>query len=91
MTFDDEPAVVQGSGAGSLDAFVVGLRAATGLEIRVLDYVEHAKGAGSDASAVAYVLAKIGDIEIWGCGMHTDITTASMRALVSAMNRANAN
>ncbi len=91
MTFDDEPAVVQGSGAGSLDAFVVGLRAATGLEIRVLDYAEHAKGAGSDASAVAYVLAKIGDIEIWGCGMHTDITTASMRALVSAMNRANAN
>jgi len=91
MTSDDEPAVVQGSGAGSLDAFVVGLRAATGLEIRVLDYAEHAKGAGSDASAVAYVLAKIGDIEIWGCGMHTDITTASMRALVSAMNRANAN
>ncbi len=90
MTFDDEPIVVQGSGTGSLDAFAVGLREATGLEIRVLDYAEHAKGTGSDVAAVAYVSAKIGDTEIWGCGMHTDITTASMRALVSAMNRAHA-
>ncbi|MFT5268483.1 MAG: 2-isopropylmalate synthase [Acidimicrobiales bacterium] len=88
MTFDSEPVVVQGSGSGSLDAFAVGLREATGLGIRVLDYAEHAKGTGSDAHAVAYVLAKIGEIEIWGCGMHTDITTASMRAVVSAMNRA---
>ena len=88
MTFAGEPKVVQGSGSGSLNAFVHGLRAETGLEIRVLDYAEHAKGTGSDAHAVAYVLAKIGEVEIWGCGMHTDITTASMRALVSAMNRA---
>jgi len=89
MTFDGEPVVVQGSGSGSLNAFVTGLREVTGLELRVLDYAEHAKGTGSDANAVAYVLAKVGDIEIWGCGLHTDITTASMRALVSAMNRAN--
>ncbi len=89
MTIDSEPVVVQGSGSGSLDAFVVGLREATGLSIRVLDYAEHAKGTGSDANAVAYVSAKIGDVEIWGCGMHTDIATASMRALISAMNRAN--
>jgi len=90
MTFDREPVVVQGSGSGSLDAFAVGLREATGLNIRVLDYAEHAKGSGSDAAAVAYVSAKVGETEIWGCGMHTDITTASMRALVSAMNRATA-
>jgi len=90
MTFDAEPVVVQGSGSGSLDAFVHGLGEATGLELRVLDYAEHAKGTGSDALAVAYVLAKVGDVEIWGCGMHTDITTASLRALVSAMNRSKA-
>jgi len=88
MTFAGEPTVVQGTGSGSLDAFVHGLREATGLSLRVLDYAEHAKGAGSDAFAVAYVLAEVDDVEIWGCGMHTDITTASLRALVSAMNRA---
>jgi 2-isopropylmalate synthase len=48
MTIDSEPVVVQGSGSGSLDAFVVGLREATGLSIRVLDYAEHAKGTGSE-------------------------------------------
>ena len=88
VSIDGEPAVVQGSGNGSLEAFVNGLRDRTGLTLRVLDYHEHAKGTGVDAAAVAYVEAKIGDLEIWGCGMHTDITTASMRAIVSAMNRA---
>ncbi len=83
-----EPVVVQGSGNGSLDAFVEGLRDVFGVDLRVLDYHEHAKGGGADAIAVAYVQAKIGPLEIWGCGMHTDITTASMRAIVSAMNRA---
>ncbi len=87
MTIGGVASVVQGSGAGSLNAFVRGLRKSTGVEIRVLDYAEHAKGTGSKAAAVAYVLAKIGEREIWGCGMHTDISTASLRALVSAMNR----
>jgi len=90
MTFDKEPAVVQGSGAGSLNAFVTGLREVIGVDLRVLDYVEHAKGTGSEANAVAYVLAKVDNVEIWGCGMHTDITTASMRAIISALNRAKA-
>ena len=84
MSIHGEPAVVQGSGSGSLDAFVQGLRASTGLSLRVLDYAEHAKGTGVDAAAVAYVQAKVDDAEIWGCGLHTDITTASMRAIVSA-------
>ena len=87
MTDAGEQLIVQGAGIGSLNAFVSGLREATGMTLRVLDYHEHAKGTGSDAEAVAYVLAKVGDVEIWGCGLHTDITTASMRALISAMNR----
>ena len=88
MSNEGEPIVVHASGSGSLDAFANGLRETFGLELRVLDYQEHAKGTGSDATAVAYVQAKVAGIEIWGCGMHTDITTASMRALVSALNRA---
>ena len=88
MTNAGEPVVVQGTGSGSLDAFVQGLREAFGVDLRVLDYHEHAKGAGADAVAVAYIQAKIGTLEIWGCGMHTDITTASMRGIVSALNRA---
>jgi len=88
MTNAGEPVVVQGTGNGSLDAFVEGLCTAFGVDLKVLDYHEHAKGGGADAAAVAYVQAKIGAHEIWGCGIHTDITTASMRAIVSAMNRA---
>ena len=71
----------------TLDAFVQGLREQLGVEIRVLDYSEHAKGAGVDAAAVAYIEMRIDGAELWGCGIHTDITTSSMRALVSALNR----
>ncbi|MEE9415256.1 MAG: 2-isopropylmalate synthase [Acidimicrobiales bacterium] len=91
MTLDGgEPKVVQGEGLGSLDAFVAGLRETFEMELRVLDYHEHSKGTGADAQAVAYVEMVVGEVELWGCGIHTDITTASMRAIVSAMNRAHA-
>ncbi len=83
-----ELAVVQGNGAGSLDAFVNGLSAWQDADLRVIDYHEHSAGGGADAKAVAYVEMVIGGVELWGCGIHTDITTASMRAIVSAMNRA---
>lgn len=83
-----EPKVVQGEGSGSLDAFVAGLSETFDIELRVLDYHEHSKGTGADAQAVAYVEMVIDDAELWGCGIHTDITTASMRAIISAMNRA---
>ena len=88
MTNEGEQLVVQGEGSGSLDAFVSGLRESLGQELRVLDYHEHAKGTGVDAVAVAYVEMVVDGRELWGCGMHTDITTASMRAIVSAINRA---
>ena len=88
MSNAGEQMVVQGDGSGSLDAFVSGLRESLGQELRVLDYHEHAKGTGVDAVAVAYVEMVVDGRELWGCGMHTDITTASMRAIVSAINRA---
>ena len=85
---DGEQIVVQGEGTGSLDAFVTGLRLALDLDLRVLDYHEHSKGSGADATAVAYIEMAIDGKELWGCGLHTDITTASMRAIISAINRA---
>ena len=85
---DGEQIVVQGEGTGSLDAFVTGLRLALDLDLRVLDYHEHSKGSGADATAVAYIEMAIDGKELWGCGLHTDITSASMRAIISAINRA---
>ena len=49
---------------------------------------DSSKGTGADATAVAYVEMAIDGKELWGCGLHTDITRASMRAIISAINRA---
>ena len=87
MTENGEARVVQGSGSGSLSAFVEGLSSLTGLEMRVLDYHEHSKGSGTDAMAVTFIEMQVGEVELWGAGMHTDITTSSLRAAVSAVNR----
>jgi 2-isopropylmalate synthase len=59
-----------------------------GIEVRVVDYVEHAVGAGADATAVAYVEATGAGLgAVWGVGMSPNILTASLRAVVSATNR----
>ncbi len=82
-----ESKVVQGSGSGSLSAFVSGLEELVGTELRVLDYHEQAKGTGRDAVAVTFVEMQIDGTDLWGCGVHPDITTSSMRAVISAVNR----
>jgi len=87
ITEDGEPRIVQGSGPGSLSAFVSGLTELVGEELRVLDYYEHSKGSGTDAVAVTFIEMQIAGVDIWGCGMHTDIITSSMRAVLSAINR----
>jgi 2-isopropylmalate synthase len=63
--------------------------ATVGFDVQVLDYSEHAMSAGDDAQAAAYVECAIGDKTVWGVGIATSITTASLRAVVSAVNRAN--
>ena len=88
LSCEGEQMIVQGEGSGSLDAFVRGLRETLAKDLRVLDYHEHSKGSGVDATAVAYVEMAIDGNELWGCGLHTDITRASMRAIISAINRA---
>ncbi|UXA17755.1 2-isopropylmalate synthase [Mycobacterium sp. SMC-4] len=76
-----------GAGNGPLAAFVDAL-GAIGYDINVLDYSEHAMSAGEEAQAAAYVEASIGGTTVWGVGIATSITTASLRAVVSAVNRA---
>ncbi|MEU8894949.1 2-isopropylmalate synthase [Nocardia sp. NPDC048505] len=78
---------ITGTGNGPLAAFVDAL-GTVGYEVRVLDYSEHALSAGDDAQAAAYVECAIGDKVVWGVGIATSITTASLRAVVSAVNRA---
>ena len=78
---------IGGSGNGPLAAFVDAL-STVGFEVRVLDYSEHALTAGGDSSAAAYVEAEVNGETVWGVGVASSITTASLRAVVSAVNRA---
>ncbi len=78
---------IAGEGNGPLAAFVDAV-ATIGYDVRVLDYSEHAMSSGDDAQAAAYVECAIGDKVSWGVGIATSITTASLRAVVSAVNRA---
>jgi 2-isopropylmalate synthase len=77
---------VQGTGNGPISAFCDAL-ASIGIDARVLDYHEHALTAGSDAQAAAYVECEIGGRVLWGVGIDANTVTASMRAVLSAVNR----
>ena len=59
-----------------------------GVGVRVLDYTEHALSAGRDAEAAAYLEIEIGDRVYWGVGISESIVRASLRAVISALNRA---
>jgi 2-isopropylmalate synthase len=88
VTYDGEKRMIEGHGNGPIDAFVDALRRTFGVELRVLDYREHAVGSGADARAVAYVEAEIDGRTLWGVGRHANIVTASLTAICSAFNRA---
>lgn len=98
ISVDDTAVTVTGEGDGPIEAFVNGLRdsfpahetngdnGATNFD--VTDYAEHAMGRGSDATAVAYVESVGTDGQIrWGIGIDPNITTASLRAVLSAFER----
>jgi 2-isopropylmalate synthase len=78
---------VEGTGNGPISAFCAAL-ASVGIEARVLDYAEHALTEGTDAQAASYVEVSTGGRVFWGVGIDTNTATASMRAIVSAVNRA---
>lgn len=77
---------IMGHGNGPIDAFVHAL-CGEGIEIKLVDYSEHAIGRGADARAVAYVEITGRKGSVCGAGMHEDIVAASLNALVSALNR----
>jgi 2-isopropylmalate synthase len=79
---------VRGIGNGPIDAFVAGLSHVTGQSIRVLDYHEHAIGSGADARAVAYLELRIGERTLFGVGIDSNIVAASLKAIVSGVQRA---
>jgi 2-isopropylmalate synthase len=81
------PTTVQGRGNGPIAAFVDALRSLD-VDVRVLDYAEHALSAGGDARAASYVECAVGERVLWGVGIDENIVTASLRAIVSAVNRA---
>ncbi len=78
---------LSGEGNGPIAAFCSAL-SAYGVDVRVLDYHEHALSAGGDAKAAAYLECAVGDRVLWGVGIDPNIVTASLKAVVSAVNRA---
>ncbi len=84
---DTEVTELVGSGNGPIAAFCQTL-AQIGVDVRVLDYAEHAMSAGGDAKAAAYVECAVGERVLWGVGIDNSIVTASLKAIVSAVNRA---
>jgi 2-isopropylmalate synthase len=80
--------MVTGKGNGPIAAFVDALRTGLGVDVDVVDYAEHALGQGADAGAVAYVETVDGAATPrWGVGVHSNIVTASLRAVLSALAR----
>jgi len=78
---------LEGHANGPIAAFVDAL-GTLGVDVRVLDYTEHAMSAGGDATAAAYVECAVGDRVLWGVGISSNIVRASLRAVISAVNRA---
>ena len=77
---------LEGSGNGPIAAFVDAV-SSIGVDVKVLDYAEHALSEGGDATAAAYVECAVGEEVLWGVGIDPSITTASLKAIISAVNR----
>ena len=87
LIVDGEERMVSGEGNGPIDAFVDALRSAGLFKGKIADYTEHTLGLGSDATAAAYVAIDTGARNlVWGVGLHESIVSASLRAIISAVN-----
>ncbi len=86
LVVDGEVHEVTGIGNGPLDGFVKAL-AERKIDVRILDYAEHALTEGDDSLAASYVECEIGDRIFWGVGIDGSITRASLEAITSALNR----
>ncbi|MFD9888236.1 2-isopropylmalate synthase [Amycolatopsis sp. NPDC059027] len=79
---------ISGTGNGPIAAFFDAL-STVGFDLRLMDYSEHTLSPGDDARAASYIECAISDRVFWGVGVDPSIVTASLRAVVSAVNRAN--
>lgn len=90
VSVDGVEHTISGEGNGPVSAFVDGL-ARLGYAVRVLDYTEHALSSGGNATAAAYVECEVGigddAVVRWGVGTSQSIVTASLKAVLSALNR----
>ncbi len=86
LRIGDRTSVLSATGNGPVDAFLTALRG-QGHDISLYDYVEHAMGVGGDAVAAAYVDLDVDGQRLWGVGIDADITTATLKAIVSSLNR----
>jgi 2-isopropylmalate synthase len=87
MRVDDGSVDASAEGTGPIDAFIQVL-AAQGVTVTLYDYVEHTMSASGDAKAASYVELDVDGTRLWGVGIDADIATASLKAIVSAVNRA---
>lgn len=82
---------MQGQGNGPIDAFIQALQEATGHRVRVIDYHQHAIGAGADAKAAAYLELRVDEAQtLFGVGLDADVISAALKAIVSGLERATA-
>ena len=89
VAIDGEERSLSGRGNGLISGVIAALADSTGPDLDVVDYSEHAIGHGAGAQAVAYLECRTGDGRtVWGVGIDSDIATASVRAVLSAANRA---
>ncbi|WP_298811087.1 2-isopropylmalate synthase [uncultured Sphingomonas sp.] len=89
VAVDGEERSISGRGNGLISGVIAALAETTGPNLDVIDYAEHAIGHGAGAQAAAYLECRTADGRVvWGVGIDTDIATASVRAVLSAANRA---
>jgi len=87
LRIGDDVVPTTATGNGPIAAFLK-VMDAQGIDVQLYDYVEHALSAGGDAYAAAYVELNVNGVRLWGVGIDADISTASLKAVVSAVNRA---
>ncbi len=88
LTIDGQPQTLRGTGNGPIDAFTHALAATSLPKFEVLSYSEHSLGKGSEARAVSYIQIKTERApSVFGAGIDTNIELASIKAIVSALNR----
>ena len=81
------PRVISAQGKGPLEALANAL-ASLGVNVQVLNYSQHSLGKGAHSRAVTYIECEVNGLSYWGVGIDQSITTASFKAVISAVNRA---